>query len=73
MHTICPEKEWPQRTRESRRSRFARAQGRYATSRAFAPLESTAMVAFGNQCEHFSIVTPTRANRRVNSKGKIFV
>ena len=52
---------WPQRTRGSRRSRTARAQGRYATPQGYTPLESTAMVAFGNQCEPFSIVTPTRA------------
>ena len=44
-----------------------RAQGRYATPRGYAPLESSAMVAFGNQCEPFSIVTPTRAN----SEGKL--
>ena len=34
----------------SRCSRSARAQGRYATPRGYAPPESTAMVAFGNQC-----------------------
>ena len=51
----------------SRRSRSSLAQGRYATPRGYAPMESTAMVAFGNQCEPFSIVTPTRAN----SEGKL--
>ena len=55
-------KGWPQHTRGSRRSRFASAQGRYVNPRGYAPLESTAMVAFGNQCEPFSIVPPTRAN-----------
>ena len=40
---------WPQRIRGSHCSRSARAQGR------------NAMVAFSNQCEPFSIVTPTRA------------
>ena len=54
---------WPQRTRGSLRSRSARVQGYY---------ESTAIVAFGNQCEYFSIVAPTRANSKENSKGLKF-
>ena len=41
----------------------------YATPRGYAPLKSNAMVAFGNQYEPFSIVTPTRAN----SEGKLDV
>ena len=63
---------WPQRTRGSRRSRSARAQGRYANPRGYAPLESTAMVAYGNQCAPFSIVTPTRANSEGQILAKIF-
>ena len=35
--------------------------GARSTTRGYAPLEYTAMVAFGNHCEPFSIVTPTRA------------
>ena len=52
---------WPQRTRGSRRSRSACTQGRYVTQQGYAPLESTGMVAFGNQCKPFSIATPMRA------------
>ena len=51
LRRVISMEEWPQRTRGSRRSRSARAQGRYATPRGYAPLESTAMVAFGNHCE----------------------
>ena len=42
----------------------------YATPRGYAPLESTAMVAEGNQCEPFSSVTPTRANSEGKLKGE---
>ena len=41
----------PQRTRGSSHSHSARAQGRYSTPRGYAPLESTAIVAVGNQCD----------------------
>ena len=46
--------------------------GARSTPRGYAPLESSGngcptMVAYGNQCEPFSIVTPTRAN----SEGKL--
>ena len=48
VHPLCPAR-WSQRNRGSRSSRSARAQGHYATQQAYTPLESTAMVAFGNQ------------------------
>ena len=56
---------WLQRTRGNRRT--ACAQGRYVTTRGYAPLEPTALGAGGTQNKPFCIVTPTRAN----SEGKL--
>ena len=39
----------------------ASRRGARSTPRGYGPLESTAMVAFGNQYKPFSIVTPTRS------------
>ena len=59
---------WPQRTTgKPALTRVLRA-GALDRLHGAAPLWSlVAMVAFGNQCEPFSIVTPTRAN----SEGKL--